>query len=84
MFDLTNPYKSSIVKYAQELLGTKFPKYQAVLIRAAANMVTNEDATNFSRMMVDLYEAGFMKAVNDYKKQVEAHGLRVSVRAEKN
>lgn len=84
MFDLSNPYKTAIHKYAQQLLGDKYNKYAVTVQRATTSMVTNEDATNFSKFMLELYEAGFLKAVADYKKIVEAHGVKVVIKPEKS
>lgn len=72
-----------LLKYAEQLLGERYPKYSSTILRASTMLVTNEDATAFAKMMVELYELGYLKAVNDYKGQMEAHGLKVSIRSER-
>jgi hypothetical protein len=79
-FDLSNPYRTALLKYAQQLLGDRYSKYHEIMLRLTAHIVTERDATDFGQMLVDLYENGFKKAVEDYRKAVEAQGFKVEVR----
>lgn len=83
MYDPAAQHRTTVLRYAQELLGTRFPKYQTTLLRAASTLVTQEEMNTFCKLMMELYEAGFLKATNDYRKQAEAMGLKVTVKAEK-
>ncbi len=82
MYDLSNPWKTAILKHAEQLLGKRYGKFQQIIMRASTSLVTNEDATTFAQMMAELYESGYLKAVEDYRKAVESHGLKVVIRPE--
>jgi len=79
-FDFTNPYRTVILHYAQKLLENRYGRYHDLLLRITNNIVTEKDATDFGQMFVDTWETGYMKAVEDYRKAVEAHGLKIEVK----
>lgn len=79
-FELANPYRTVILQYAQQLLQDRYARYHDLLTRLTNNIVTEKDASDFGQMLVDSYQAGFTKAVEDYRKAVEAHGFKIEVR----
>lgn len=81
-FDLSNPFKTAVLTLSQQLLGNRFPKYQEVIVRASTAFATLEDAQTFCKMLIDLYDLAYMRAVDDCKKQVESHGLKIVVKAD--
>lgn len=74
-----NPIKTAVHHYASELLGDRYPKHAGFADRIAANLVTEEDLKNFSSMIADLYECGYLRAVNEYRGHLERMGYQVSV-----
>ena len=81
-FDLSNPFRVVLMKYANDLLGDRYPLYHDLLTRLTVQIVTQKDASDFSQMMIDLFEKGFLKAVNDCKKATEAQGIKLKIVAE--
>lgn len=81
-FDISNPYKTAILQYAQQLMKERYANYHDTILRASSTFVTQQEALKFAKMLVEIFEAGYLKAVEDYKKQVEAHGLQIKIKAE--
>lgn len=81
--DLSNPYRLAIQKYLFQLLGNRYGKYHDLMQRMTHNIVTTKDATDFGQMMVDVYEVAYLKAVEDYRKTVEAHGFKIDIKSSK-
>lgn len=81
-FDLSNPFKTALLQFTQQLMGNRYPKYHEIIVRSSANLVTLEDAQTFCKMLVDVYDMAYMRAVDDCKKQVEGHGLKIVVKAD--
>jgi hypothetical protein len=43
------------------------------------NVVTTKDATDYGQMLVEIYEVAYLKAVEDYRSTVEAHGFKIGI-----
>jgi hypothetical protein len=82
-FDISNPFKTAVLTFAQQLLGTRYPKYHEIIVRASTAFATLEDAQTFCKLLIDTYDLAYMRAVDDCKKQVEGHGLKIVVKADK-
>lgn len=81
-FDLSNPYKTAVIQYAQQVMKDRYAKYHDIVLRASSTFVTQDEALRFAKMLVEIYEVGYLKAVDDYRQQVEAHGLQVRIKAD--
>lgn len=77
--DLSNPYSLAIQKYLHQILGNRYAKYHELMQRMTHNVVTTKDATDYGQMLVEIYEVAYMKAVEDYRKTVEAHGFKIGI-----
>lgn len=81
---LTNPKINYIQKCLFEILKERYPKHQEISERIAASLLTENDTKEFLALMIDTYEAGYLKAVEDHKQQLEKLGLKASVVAQKS
>ena len=81
--DLANPYRKAIQQYLFQILGPRYNKYHDLMQRMTVNIVTTTDATNFGKLLVELYEVAYLKAVEDYRGAVEAHGLKIEIKPSK-
>jgi hypothetical protein len=77
--DLSNPYRLAIQKYLFQILGNRYTKYHDLVQRMTHNVVTTKDATDYGQMLVEIYEVAYLKAVEDYRKNVEAHGFKIDI-----
>jgi hypothetical protein len=70
----------TIRKYASELLGLKYNKYDECVTRSAIGLTTERDVSEFCGLLSTCFEVGYLKAVEDYRKQLEDMGMSVTVR----
>jgi hypothetical protein len=78
-FMFQNLQSSAIKKYLFEMLQERYAKNEKFIDRLASTVTTKEDYEALGGLMVDIFECGFMKALNEYKEQVAKMGLKVSV-----
>lgn len=76
---MQNPQAVAIRKYLFEMLKDRYGKNGAYIDRLASSVVTKEDYESFGSLVADLYEAGFMRAMDQYKEQLARVGMKVSV-----
>lgn len=76
---ISNPRLVTTKQYMLDLLKDRYQHHESVLDRLIASFQTDKDMEDFIQMQVSLYEVGYMKAVNDYRKQLEAAGIKVTV-----
>jgi hypothetical protein len=74
-----NPHSSAIKKYLFEMLKERYPKNERFIDRLASTVSTKEDYEALGSLMVDIFESGFLKAVNEYKDQLAKMGLKVNI-----
>lgn len=74
-----NPQAVAIKKYMFEILKERYGRNSKYIDRLAAGTVTREDYESLGALMADLYESGFMRAIDQYKEQVAKLGMRIEV-----
>lgn len=78
------PRSLAIKKYIAQILENKYMAYEETIERATHQLITERDMSSFGKMVADIYEAGYMRAVNDYKTQLEKMNIRVNITTQKN
>ena len=81
-FMMQNMHSSAIKKYLFEILQGRYQKNERFIERLASTIATKEDYESLGSLIADLYETGFLRAVDEYKEQMAKMGLKVSVVAE--
>lgn len=76
---MRSPHAGAVKKYMYDLLQDRYPKHEKFIDRMIEWMQTNEDVEGWSALAVDLFELGFLKAVKEYREQVEKMGYSVNV-----
>jgi len=80
---MANPQTFAIKKYMAEILKDKYPTHEVIIERIAVILATARDYEAFGKLIGDLYETAYLKAVNDHKDALAKVGLKVSVVPEK-
>jgi regulator of sigma D len=61
-------------------MGTeKAENHNDILERTAHQIITETDFRNFVQMMIDVYEAGYLKAYDDCREEFEKHGISLQL-----
>jgi hypothetical protein len=76
---LQNQKTITIKKFIMQILAEKYLHYDDLLDRMAFFLITDKDLHLFGQMIGDVYEKGYMKAVADYKEQIDKMGLNVKI-----
>lgn len=74
-----NPQAVAIKRYLFEMLKDRYRKNERYVDRLALGTVTREDYESLGSLLADVYESGFMRAVEQYKEGIARLGLRVEV-----
>ena len=77
--NVPNPRILAIRRLVAQLLGNKYGQYDEVLQRSMHHLVTEADLMSFAKMVGEVYEAGYLKAVGDYRTQLAKMGINVAI-----
>jgi len=76
---LSNPRSQYIKKSMFEILKERYGKNEQILERLSSQLIVEKDLKDFLAMIIDVYEIGFLKAVEDQKEQLKKLGLGVKI-----
>jgi hypothetical protein len=76
---MANPKAFTIKKWMAQLLPHQYPKHDNTVERLSVALVTDRDLSDFGALITELYEAGYRRAVTDYKAEFEKLGITVNV-----
>lgn len=74
-----HPQQIALHKYLVSILEERSNNHRNVISRISHFIVTDQDVREFVAMIGDVYEKSYLKALQDYHKQLEAAGIKVSV-----
>lgn len=77
-----NPQALAIKRYLFELLKERYSRNERFIDRLSSQIMTKEDYENLGIFITDVFETGFLKAMNEYKEQFEKMGMKVNIVAE--
>lgn len=80
---MQNPQAFAVRKYLFEMLKERYSRNADYIERLSAGVTTKADYEALGSLMADVYEAGFVRAVDQYKEQLARMGMKVSVVPEK-
>lgn len=78
-----NPRSFTLKKWFHELLKEKYIPHDHIVDRVAPSLVTEKDMEDFGKLIVEVYEKGYLKAVEDYREQFEKMGVKINIVAER-
>jgi dsRNA-specific ribonuclease len=76
---LQNPKGLILKKFMAQVLIQKYSSYDDLLTRVGVSLITEKDLNLFAKMVNDIYELGYIKAVGDYKEQLTKLGVQVNI-----
>lgn len=69
----------ALKKFMFDLLKEKYGQHEDLIERMAAYLVTEKDLLAYSKMVSDIHEVGYLKAIADYKEQLAEMGIGVTI-----
>lgn len=76
---MSNPKAFTMKKWFYDLLGMEYAAHDTIIERISGTLATQQDLEDFGKLIGQVYEKGYRRAVDDYKKEAEKIGLTVSV-----
>lgn len=76
---MMNPRAFTLKKWFHDLLGESYAPHDTAIERVATALTTDRDVEDFGKLMTQVFEKGYRKAVEDYRKEAERLGLTVTV-----
>lgn len=75
----TNARGHHLKKAMYDVLKDRYPENEPIIERLGAVLVTESDMNNFMKLITNVYEAAYLKAVNDHKEQLHKLGLSARI-----
>lgn len=74
-----NPRGWQLKKTMYEFLKERYPKNEDIIERMGHHLITEKDAKAFMQLMMDVYEVGYMTAVDQHREELAKLGVKVNV-----
>ena len=75
----TDPKIQQIKKLVFEISKTKYVENEEIIERLCSLILTKHDGEKFIKLIMDIYESGYKKSVNDHKEILEKLGDSVKI-----
>ena len=79
---MSNPKSFTLKKWFSELLKEDYPQHDQIIERVAVAITTDKDLKDFGKLVINIYEKAYHKAVQDYQEQAAQLGLKINVVSE--
>lgn len=76
---MSNPRAFTLRKWFYDLLKLNYVSHDPIIERVSTALTTEKDLEDFGKLIGQVYEIGYKKAVDDYRSQIEAMGLKIHV-----
>lgn len=76
---VSNPRSYTLKKWFMEMLKEEYPQHDVIVERVAAVLLTDSDVSQFGKLISNVYEKAYRKAIDDYKDQAEKLGIKVNI-----
>lgn len=74
-----NLHGTAIKKHIFEMIGDRYARNEKFVDRLVSHVSTKEDYDGLGTLLADVFESGFIRAVNQYKDQFAKMGMKVSI-----
>lgn len=66
---MTNPRSFTLKRWFYDLLKEKYPPHEAIIERVATSLATERDLEDFGKLIMQLYDSAYRRAVADCQTQ---------------
>lgn len=74
-----NPLIFGIKKYLSEVLKHRYPENERIIEQLASQILTESQYEEFGKLIASIYEAGYLKSVEDHQDQLSRLGFKANV-----
>lgn len=76
---MVNPRGHQLKKVMFEFLKERFAVNEQIVERIGSSLMTDADLKSFLKMVTDVYEIAYLKAVNDHREQLQKLGITARI-----
>lgn len=76
---MSNPRCFTLKKWFSELLKSDYQQHDELVERVATALLTDKDVEKFGKLIMNVYETAYKKAVEDYRVEFEKMGVKISI-----
>jgi hypothetical protein len=80
----SNPNSIHVKKYLYEVLKDKYTENEKFIERISSQLILQTDAQDFVKLAGDLFQKGYMIALEQHKEALAKVGMNVKVSADSN
>lgn len=74
-----NPRSTYIKKYLYEILKNKYAQNEGIIDRITSQLSLEGDSQDFIRLIGDIFESGYIIAVDQHKEALSKIGMKVTI-----
>lgn len=74
-----NPRVNTLKKWFFEVLKEKYTSHDPIIERVGSCLVTERDMQEFGKLISEVFQLGYFKAINDYKAEFSKYGMEINV-----
>ncbi len=76
---MSNPKAFTLKKWFYDLLKINYASHDTIIERISTSLTTDKDLEDFGKLIGQVYDSAYRKAVDDYREQVEKLGLKITI-----
>ena len=76
---MSNPRSFTLKKWVSEIIKKDFQQHETIIERISTSLSTEKDLEDLGKLIMGVYESAYKKAVDDYKKEFEKLGVKISI-----
>ena len=75
----SNPKGFTVKKWLSSLLESRYAPFDNIAERIGMSLVTDQDLKEFGQLLSTIYECGYLRAMQQTKKQLDEMGIKVRI-----
>lgn len=76
---LSRPQATALKQFLFKLMKDKWHLHEDIIDRVAPQLVTQKDMEGFTKLLIDTWESGYMKSVNDHRIALKSTGAETCI-----
>lgn len=77
---LSNPQGQLVRKFLRDVLGDRLGNHLDIVERLSKSLATRGDLEAFGKLILEVYETGYMKSLNEYQSTFNKMGYKINIK----